>query len=213
MADQDTNTTVAAAETSTAAPAKAKRAPAKKAVAKKATPAKAKGKKAAAKVETKSTLSPAMVAKFDDAFARWNKGEQICHLAAEIGCKRGALRRQLRKRSAVKVGDKVLKGREAFKALRNKGAGGVRASLGKRAKSPGLDKEAKVVSAEERKGWTRRWVDGPEGKVAVSIAKGGVEYVPAKSHQKADILCEMSNGLPPARLVLYATPSGKVKAE
>lgn len=169
--------------------------------------AKAKGGKKPAPKATKSKISPDMVKKFDKAFARWSdlkSPEQISVLAAEIGCKRGALRRQLRKRAG---------GKAQFKALRNAGAGGVRESLGARPKSESVDKGAKVIPVGGRSNWTSRIVrsyhkgdkvidyDTP---LRVHVAgTTGIEYVTAGPKDAADALAEMGNGLPPARLKLF----------
>lgn len=152
-------------------------------------------KKKAKKAVSKTT--PAMAKKFDAAFAAWKKGEQISVLAKEIDCRRGALRRQLRKRAG---------GKEAFKALRGTGAGGVRATLGERPKNVDIDAKAKVLPVGARKDWTHRYVDTPEGKRPVFVAKGGVEYRPALKGEPADVLSENDNGLPPSRLKVFFQP-------
>lgn len=166
-------------------------------------PKKAAAKKAPVK-KTKSKISPEMAAKFDDAFKRWKNKEQICALAAELGVKRGALRRQLRRRAG---------GKAEFKALRMMGAGGVRESLGARPKDVNIDKDAKVIAVGGRKDWTsRRVITVTKGGKQVRLdeplivhvaGKSGLEYIRAEKNQAADVLCEMGNGLPPARLVVF----------
>lgn len=220
MSDETSNTEVQSTDTPqeavTDASAKPKRT--RKPAAKKATSGGGKKKAVAKKAASKSTLAPEMVEKFDDAFKRWRKGERICDLAGEIGCRRGALRRQLRKRAKAKGADgKEITGRAAFKALRNQGAGGEKAVHGARAKSASLDSGALVVTAEQRKKekWGSRWVtleNKNRDRIPLMVAKGGIEYRPAKATEKADILAEMGNGLPPARMVVYATAHGKTEA-
>lgn len=145
----------------------------------------------------KVTIKPAMVKKFDLAFKSWKGGNHIAVLAKELGVRRGALRRQLRKRAG---------GKEAFKALRATGAGGIRASLGERPKSVDLDKKALLIPVGGRKDWTHRYVNVPEGKMPVFVAKGGLEYRSARKTEAADALAAMGNGLPPARLKVYFDP-------
>lgn len=137
---------------------------------------------------------------YDKAFQAWNKGEPINELAASLRVRRGTLRHHLTKRAG---------GWEAFKALREAGAGGLRNSLGERAKSPRYDKGARVLRVGQRKNWKYRQVKmGKRAEpVAVFVAtgRGGsrVEYMPARANQKADVIAEMGNGLPAARLVRF----------
>lgn len=172
------------------------------ATAKKA-PAKAKGKKTAkapAKAAKKKAPATAQSKAFDKAFEAWKKGEQISVLAAELKCKRGALRRQLRRRAG---------GRAEFKALRNQGAGGIRASLGERAAKPNMDAGAKVIPAGGHSHWTHRWVRVIKGKPldrplpVYAVGTTGVEYIACNAEDKADVLVEMGNGLPPKRMKLF----------
>ena len=156
-------------------------------------------KKGTPKTATPKAKADPKAAAFDKAFVRWQKGEQICVLAAELGnMRRGALRRQLRKRAG---------GKDQFKVMRATGAGGIRASLGERPKSVAMDAKATLIPIGGRKGWTHRTYRTAKGVTQIHVSgKGGKEYVMATGAQKADVLCEMGNGLPPARLVAWTQP-------
>lgn len=139
---------------------------------------------------------------FDEAFALWKEGKRICDLAKGLGVRRGALRRQFRKRAG---------GKEAFKALRTKGAGGLEsARFGARPKSASLDKDAKLIPIGGRADWTYRHAKDSRGESFYIASTGksfpggsGQEFVRARATEAADYLAEMGNGLPHARLVRY----------
>lgn len=164
--------------------------------AKKAAKAPAKAKKGRA-----AKTPPAMVKKFDAAFEQWKDGVQIAVLADKLGVRRGALRRQLRRRAG---------GKAQFKALRNQGAGGIRASLGERAAKESLDAKAQTIPVGGRKAWTHRYVSTPDGMKPVHVVgKTGIELIACEGKEAADFLAEMGNGLPPARLKYHFRPEGK----
>lgn len=141
---------------------------------------------------------------YQKAFTRWKNGEHIADLAADLGVRRGTLRHYL---------TKLAGGPEEFKALRNEGVGGLRASLGERPKRPSIDKHARVIPAGKRRNWKYRSMRDGEETIPVFVAptRGGgkEEYVPAMASQKADVIAEMGNGLPPARLVRLIRPTAK----
>ena len=157
-------------------------------------------KKAPAKAKKAAPKKDAKVQAFDKAFTRWKAGEQISVLAGELGVRRGALRRQLRRRAG---------GQAAFKALRNTGAGGVRASLGERPAKEALDAKALLIPRAQRKDWTHRYISTTENKVPVHVVgKSGIELIACGRNEPADFLAEMGNGLPHARLKYHYRPEG-----
>lgn len=154
------------------------------------------GQKTTRRGRGRSTPTEGQYAK---AFNRWKDGEQISVLAAELNIRRGALRHHL---------EKLAGGHDEFKALRAAGSGGIRPSLGERAANARLDRGAKFVPVRRRAKWTHKTLRQDGEKVHLFVTgRPGFNYVPAAANQKADVLAEMGNGLPPARLVRFVPES------
>lgn len=136
---------------------------------------------------------------FDGVYAKWVKGARIKDLAKELKIRRGALRRQLRKRAG---------GKEGFFKLRAKGAGGVElrgvhagvkgakpkakaSPKGGAAKAPNakgtargeLDAKAEFIPANRIKGWTVR----DESGTKVTTIPGRGDYRAAAADEPAEI--------------------------
>lgn len=135
---------------------------------------------------------------YQKAFMAWKAGEHIADIASRLGVRRGSVRHYL---------TKLAGGPEEFKAMRAGGAGGLRPSLGERAASPRYDRGAKVLRVGQRRNWKYRSMKVADSEVSIPVfvaptrGRGTQEFIPAGAREKADVIAEMGNGLPPARLV------------
>lgn len=145
-----------------------------------------------------------------DAFGAWQGGAHISDLSSKTGVKRSKLRRLL-------IG--LAGGKEAFKKMRADGAGGqVELFGGKRAQPGariGID-DAKVPVIKHCKlsaGWQFRLErTANPGNIPIHTSPDGIEYVTAKSTERADLIVDHSKrGLSNTRLRKLET-SPKIKA-
>lgn len=181
--------------------------------------------KAKAKAAKKSVRRKKQKAKTEDdpIVARWKAGDSLATLSTDLQVD-GWTRSKLRRHITQKVG-----GKEAFRKLRDEGAGGSTALFGGKKGRPTRtaevrldeDKNVERIShARKIDGWGMEtiYVDvgGPALKDAdvylplvpqcIHISPEGVEYVVAKTIEKADLIVEVE-GLPPVRLKKLAESS------
>jgi hypothetical protein len=118
------------------------------------------------------------------ALDEWKSGKQgMAALANKYGVKRGALKRAI---------VKAVGGKAKFKAMRDQGAGGTAEPFGGKrgVRVPVEVSDAKVptVTRKQTKGWTSRsaMIGGVPTTVIIDANK--VEYVPAMTNERADLI-------------------------
>lgn len=130
----------------------------------------------------------------------WKGGERISDLAEKYGIKRSRLRRLIQK---------AVGGKDAFRSLREKGAGGTTEPFGGKRGGGYVapdDSKVKVIhEAKTSKGWRSEVMYVPAGPSLKSVSKfinpKGVEYVEASGAEPADLIFQSKiPGVPPVRL-------------